>query len=49
MNNYNVMINGKTFLINNAKNDLRTYDIIRKVAIGQWDDYTTDCLFKLFQ
>ena len=30
-----------------VKNDLRTYDKIRKISTGQGDDYTTGCL--LFQ
>ena len=32
----------KTFLISQFKR--RTYDKIRKIAIGQRDDYTTGCL-----
>ena len=24
--------------------DIRTYDNIRKIATGHWDDYTTGCL-----
>ena len=27
-----------------VKNNLRTYDNIRKIATGQGDDYTTGCL-----
>ena len=27
------------------KNDLKTYDNIRKIATGQGDDYATGCLF----
>ena len=27
-----------------VKNNLRTYDNIRKIATGQGDDYTTSCL-----
>ena len=34
----------KTFLISQSKNDLITHDNIKKIAIGQGDDYTTDCL-----
>ena len=33
----------ETFLIS-SKNDLRTYDNIRKITTGQRDDYTTGCL-----
>ena len=38
---YNVMINGRNFLDLPIKNDLKTYDNIRKIATGQGDDYTT--------
>ena len=38
------MINGQKFFNQPVKNDLRTYDNIQKVATGQGDDYTTDCL-----
>ena len=41
---YNVMINGRNFLDLPIKNDLKTYDNIRKIATGQGDDYTTECL-----
>ena len=34
----------KKFLWSTNKNDLRTYDNIRKIAIAQIDDYTTGCL-----
>ena len=27
-----------------AKSDMRTYDKIQKIATGQGDNYTTDCL-----
>ena len=40
----NVMIDGRNFFHQPMKNDLRTYDNIRKIAIGQGDDYTTCCL-----
>ena len=33
----------ETFLIS-SKNDLRTYDNIRKITTCQRDDYTTGCL-----
>ena len=35
---YNIMIDQP------IKNDLKTYDNIRKIATGQGDDYTTGCL-----
>ena len=37
------MINGRNFF-DQTKNDLRTYDNIRKIATGQGDDYTNGCL-----
>ena len=41
---YNVVINGINFFDRTVKNNLRTYDNVRKIAIGQGDDYTTGCL-----
>ena len=41
---YNVMIDGKNFFDQPIKNDKITYENIRKIATGQGDDYTTDCL-----
>ena len=38
------MINGRNFFDQPVKNDLRTYDNIRIIAIGQSHDYTADCL-----
>ena len=38
------MIDGKNFFDQPLKNDKVTYDNIRKIATGQWDDYTTGCL-----
>ena len=38
------MINGINFFDQPIKNDLKTYDNIRKIATGQGDDYTTGCL-----
>ena len=35
------MIDGKTFFGQPIRNDLITYENIRKVATGQEDDYTT--------
>ena len=42
--NYNVMINGETFLDQLIKNNKVTYENIRKIATGQGDDYTTGYL-----
>ena len=41
---YNVMIDGKNFFDQPVKNDKVTYENIRKIVIGQGDDYTTGCL-----
>ena len=41
---YNVMIDGKNFFDQPVKNDKAKHENIRKIAIGQGDDYTTDCL-----
>ena len=38
------MTDGRNFFDQNVKNNLRTYDDIQKIATGQGDDYTTDCL-----
>ena len=44
LKDYNVMIDGKNFFDQPIKNDKVTYENIRKIAIGQGDDYTTGCL-----
>ena len=41
---YNDIIDGRNFSDQPIKNDLKTYDNIRKIATGQGDDYTTSCL-----
>ena len=41
---YNLTIDGQNIFDQPLKNNLRTYDNIRKIAIGQGDDYTTACL-----
>ena len=38
------MINGENFFDQPVKNKKVTYENIRKIAIGQGDDYTTGCL-----
>ena len=43
---YNKMTDGKIFFDEPAKNNLRTYDNIKIIAIGQGDDYTTVCLLE---
>ena len=37
---YNVAIDGRNFFNRPIKNDIKTYDNIRKIATGQSDDYT---------
>ena len=37
----NVMVNGRNFFDQPIKNDLKTYENIRKIAAGQGKDYTT--------
>ena len=39
---YNVIIDGRNFFDQPTKNELKTYDNIRKIATGQGDDYTTE-------
>ena len=41
---YNIMINGENFFHQPIKNNKVTYENIRKIAIGQGDDYSTGCL-----
>ena len=38
------MIDGKNVFDQPVRNDKVTYENIRKIAIGQGDDYTTGCL-----
>ena len=40
---YSVMIDGKKVLDQPVKNNIRTYDNIRKVSTGQRHDFTTGC------
>ena len=42
--NNNVMINGEKIFHQPVKGNKVTYENIRKIAIGQGDDYTTGCL-----
>ena len=41
---YDIMINGENFFDQPIKNNKVTYDNIRKIAIGQGDNYSTCCL-----
>ena len=38
------MIDGRNFFSQPVKNNLTTYNNIRKIGTGQGDDYTTGCL-----
>ena len=38
------MIDGKNFFDQPVNCNLKTYENIRRIATGQGDDYTTDCL-----
>ena len=40
---YNLMIDGKNLFNQLVKNDKVTYENIRKITVGQGDDYTTGC------
>ena len=44
LKDYNIMINGENLFDQPVKNNKVTYENIRKIATGQGDDYTTDCL-----
>ena len=44
LNHYNVMINGENVFDQPVKDNKVTYEIIRKIATGQGDDYTQGCL-----
>ena len=45
---YNVMNDGRNFFDQPVKNDLKTYDNVKKNAIAQGDDYSTGCLLDYF-
>ena len=44
LKDYNVIIDGRNFFDQPIKNDLKTYDNIRKIATGLGDHYATGCL-----
>ena len=44
LNDYNVMTDRQKLFDLAVKNDMRTYDNIRKIATGQGDDNTAGCL-----
>ena len=41
---YKVVIDGRKFFHQPIKNDVKTYDKIRKISTGQGDLYTSRCL-----
>ena len=41
---YHVMIDGKHFFNQPINNMSKTYEYIKKITVGQGDDYTTGCL-----
>ena len=41
---YNVIIDGQNLFDQPVKIDMRTYDKIQKIRLGQKDHYTTACL-----
>ena len=43
---YNVMIDGKNIFDQPINSIIKTYENIRKITIGQGDDYTTGCFKK---
>ena len=42
--NYNIEIDGKNFYDHPINDSIKQYDEVRKISIGQGDDYTTGCL-----
>ena len=42
--NYNIGIDGKIFFDQSINDSIKQYDELRKISIGQGDDYTTGCL-----
>ena len=43
IDNYDLIINGKNFYDPAIDSDIKRYDEIRKLTIGQGEDYTTGC------
>ena len=42
------MIDGKSFFDQPIKNDIKTYNSIRKITTDQRDDYKTGCLLDYY-
>ena len=51
IDNYNIEIDGRNFYDQAINDSIKQNDEIRKISIGQCDDYTTGCLldFALFR
>ena len=41
IDNYNIQIDGRNFYDQSINDSIKQYDEIRKISIGQGDDYTT--------
>ena len=48
IDHYNVIINGKNFYDQATDSDIKRSKEIRKLTIGQGEDYTTECFFRLW-
>ena len=44
IDNYNIEVDGRNFYDQPINDSIKQYDEIRKISIGQGDDYTTGCL-----
>ena len=44
INNYNIEIDGRNFYDQKINDFIKQYEEVRKISIGQGDDYTTGCL-----
>ena len=44
IDNYNFEIDGRNFYDQTINGSIKQYDKIRKILIGQGDDYTTGCI-----
>ena len=44
INNYKIIISGRLFYYQPTESDIKQYEGIRKLKVGQGEDYTTKCL-----
>ena len=44
---YNVLTDGRNLFDQPINSITKTYENIRRIATGEWDDYTTCCLLAL--